>query len=217
MHLYFVRHGESEANVANEFSNQNHEKHPLTEKGKQQAQTLAETLCDVKFSAIYSSPMLRARQTAEILNAPHGLEIQFTRALTEHDAGDMEGRADQAAWDEYTKLFERWILGRELDARIPNGESFNDMRARFIPFLSDLTQKYAAMYTSPRTANLLLVGHAGIFHSMLPFVLANVGYAFAHKHILNNAALVRVEQREGALVCVTWDGVGLTPQGSIVE
>ncbi len=212
MQLYFVRHGESQANVANQFSNQNHEQHPLTDKGRAQVQVRAESLRAVKYSEIYSSPMLRARQTAEILNAAHGLEIQFTPALLEHDAGDFEGRADQEAWDEYSKLFETWILKRDLDARTPNGESFNDMRARFIPFFSDLAQKYA-----DTNANLLLVGHAGIFHTMLPLVLANVGYAFGAQHLLRNAGLVVAAQDNGALICVEWDGIKLSPTGTILE
>ena len=212
MRFYFVRHGESEANLTNTFSNQQHELHPLTEKGRAQAQARAEDLRAVKFSEIYSSPMLRARQTAEILNAAHGLEIQFTPALLEHDAGDFEGRADQEAWDEYSKLFETWILKRDLDARTPNGESFNDMRARFMPFFSDLSQKYA-----DTDADLLLVAHAGIFHAMLPLVLANVGYAFGSQHILSNAGLVLAEQRGGELICVEWDGIKLSPTGTIQD
>lgn len=205
MRLYFIRHGESEANLVNEFSNRNHEKHPLTEKGRQQAQALAEQLRDVKFSAIYASPMLRARQTAEILNGPHALEIQITPAICEHDAGDLEGRSDRAAWDEYNKLFETWIVTRNFEARMPNGESFNEMVARFRPFLADLAQKYAGT-----DANVLLVGHAGIFHAMLPAYLSNVDYAFGYKHILGNTALVLVEHNGGAPVCISWDGVELS-------
>lgn len=212
MRFYFVRHGESQANVTQEFSNDNHEKHPLTEKGRAQAQALAEKLRGETLTAIYSSPLLRARQTAEILNAPHKLDIQITRALSEHHAGEFEGRADPAAWDEYTALFETWLVKRDLDARIPGGESFNEMRARFIPFIGDLTQEFR-----DTDANLLLVAHAGIYHSMLPLLLANVGYAFGYKHILSNAALVLAEQRDEGLVCISWDGVQLTPAGSIVN
>jgi broad specificity phosphatase PhoE len=215
MRFYFVRHGESQANVTQEFSNDNHEKHPLTEKGRAQVRALAEQLRGETFTAIYSSPLLRARQTAEILCsavAPQGLEIQITPALSEHHAGSLEGRADQAAWDEYSALFETWLIQRDLDARIAGGESFNEMRARFIPFIGHLVQHY-----QDTDANLLLVAHAGIYHSMLPLILTNVGYAFGRAHILSNAALVLAEQRAEGLVCVSWDGVRLTPMGSIIH
>jgi probable phosphoglycerate mutase len=212
MRLYFVRHGESEANVSRQFSNKFYDRHPLTATGRAQAEKLAEMLRDVKFDAIYVSPLLRARQTAEIISAPHGLEVQVTPALCEHDAGDLEGRMDRDAWDAYGQLVERWIVKNELDARMPNGESFNEMRARFIPFIADLTQKYAAT-----DARILLVGHGAIFHSMLPLLLANVGYAFGATHMLSNTGVVIAEQVNGALVCHEWDGVRLSLTGSILE
>jgi len=212
MRLYFVRHGESEANVSRQFSHKDQESHPLTDKGIEQARALAEKLRDVPFAALYASPLLRARQTAEILNVPHGLPIQITDAIREHDAGDLEGRMDPEAWDGYTKLYETWLVTRDLDARMPNGESFNDMRARFVPFLGTLLQKY-----ENTDANLLLVGHAGIYYSMLPLVFANVGYEFAYKHILDNTGLVIAEQQQDGLICSEWNGVALAPNGAVVE
>src|SRR5689334_7412361 len=110
MRLYFVRHGESEANDANRFSTKSDDYHSLTPKGETQAHALAEILRPITFTEIYASPMLRARKTAEILNAPHGLEIQITPALREHDAGDLDGRSDAAAWQEYQTLFETWLV-----------------------------------------------------------------------------------------------------------
>ncbi|RIK26407.1 MAG: hypothetical protein DCC52_10270 [Chloroflexi bacterium] len=178
MRFYFVRHGESEANVTREFSNDNRVKHPLTANGRAQAQALAEQLRATEFAALYASPLLRARQTAEILNAPHGLEIQIAN----------------------------------LDARIDGGESFNELRARFMPFMQRLTEQY-----QDTDAQVLLVAHGGVFLLMLPLLLTNVGYAFARTHILRNAALVAAEQRAEGLVCVSWDGVQLTPMGSIVH
>lgn len=212
MRLYFVRHGESEANVSRQFSHKDQETHPLTPTGIEQAKALSQKLSNIRFTAIYSSPLLRARQTAEILNAPHGLPIQLTEAIREHDAGDLEGRMDPEAWDGYTKLFETWLVTRDLDARMPNGESFNDMRARFVPFLGDILQKY-----ENTDANLMFVGHAGIYYSMLPLVLANVGYEFAYKHILSNTGMVIAEQQAEGLICSEWNGVTLAPNGAVVE
>jgi len=212
MRLYFVRHGESQANVIKQFSNHDQTKHPLTAAGRAQARALAEKLRDVKFTAIYSSPLLRAQQTAQILNAARGLEIQTTPALVEHNAGELEGRADQEAWQAYSSLFETWLIQRDLDARIPGGESFNEMRARFMPFFTAVVNRFA-----DTEAHILFVAHAGIFHSMLPLLLTNVGYTFGYKHILSNAALVLAEQRAEGLVCLSWDGVDLTPTGSIAH
>ena len=66
MKLYFVRHGESVANLLREFSNSG-VKHPLTERGVEQARRLAQQLAGILFEGIYSSPVLRAQQTAQIV------------------------------------------------------------------------------------------------------------------------------------------------------
>lgn len=65
MIIYFVRHGESEGNSQNmhQFSHT-----PLSEKGRKQAEALAERLKDVNFDLIYSSSSARAKETAEIIN-----------------------------------------------------------------------------------------------------------------------------------------------------
>ena len=67
MRLYFIRHGESEANVLHEISNRG-AKHGLTEKGRAQVAALAQKLGAIPFVKLYSSPLLRAIQTAEILS-----------------------------------------------------------------------------------------------------------------------------------------------------
>lgn len=212
MRLYFVRHGESTANLRNEFSNRNQEQHPLTENGRAQVQAVAEKLKDVPFAAIYTSPYLRARQTAEILNAPHGAPFYLESALQEHDPGELDGRGDPAAWKQYSDLIQGWLTTGNGDARIPGGESFSDLQARFNPFLKRLLDRYG-----DTSANLLLVGHAGVFHLMLPGALSNVSYAFTTQHILDNAGLIVVAREDGALVCESWNGLALDAQGRVVE
>ena len=63
--LYFVRHGESEANAAHRFSGRSDS--PLTERGRAQARAAARRLSAYDVTAVVSSPLLRARQTAERL------------------------------------------------------------------------------------------------------------------------------------------------------
>src|SRR5262245_51081645 len=107
MHLYFVRHGESEANVLRVISNRQLP-HGLTEKGKQQASVLAESLKSVPIAALYSSPILRAIQTSEILAKTLAIPYETTDALREYDCGVLEGRADDDAWRQHDVIFERW-------------------------------------------------------------------------------------------------------------
>src|SRR5215510_3422657 len=94
MKIYFARHGESEANLLHEFSNRG-VKHGLTQKGRAQAAELAVELAAKPILRIYSSPLLRATQTAGILAEALGLEVEVTDALREYDCGVLEGRADE--------------------------------------------------------------------------------------------------------------------------
>ncbi|HEU4744820.1 MAG TPA: histidine phosphatase family protein [Anaerolineales bacterium] len=82
MRLCFVRHGESEANVLRVISNRE-SPFELTPPGRQQAGTLANQLRDIPVTTIFSSPILRARQTAEILARSFNQSYRVTDALRE--------------------------------------------------------------------------------------------------------------------------------------
>ena len=71
MRLYFVRHGESEANILRIISNRGY-RYGLTTRGQQQAVTLAQHLQHVPISGIFSSPLRRAVETADILSRALG-------------------------------------------------------------------------------------------------------------------------------------------------
>ena len=198
MLLDFIRHGESEANLLNEFSN-GLGKHPLTEKGRQQALELAQRLKGTPIAAGYTSPVLRAVQTAEILGAELGVECQVADALREFDVGILEGRSDEAAWQQFKQLFRAWMAGRDLEQRIEGGESFLDIQRRFVPFVESLLQQYTGS-----AAHLLLVGHGGTYRCMLPLILRNIDFAYALQHGLGNTAVVRAETVPGGLMCRQW-------------
>jgi len=86
MRLYFVRHGESTANLLREFSNSGF-KHPLTEKGVEQARAVARALSGLQVEQIYSSPVMRAVQTAQILAESLQAPLEVTEALREWNVG----------------------------------------------------------------------------------------------------------------------------------
>jgi len=121
MRLYFVRHGQSEANVQSVISNRDLP-HPLTELGRQQAMQLAQAMAAVPVTRIYSSPLLRARQTAEILSAALGAPIEITDALREFDCGIAEGRSDDEAWSLSRRVMDDWLGRGDPSSRIEGGE-----------------------------------------------------------------------------------------------
>ncbi|HVO41606.1 MAG TPA: histidine phosphatase family protein [Aggregatilineales bacterium] len=202
MKLYFVRHGESEANLLHEFSNRGL-KHPLTGKGRQQAHTLAAAFRGMPLARLFSSPILRAIQTAEILAEAVGVPYEITDALREYDCGIWEESSDPAGWKIYDQVVEAWQRG-EYEQRMEGGESFLDIQARFVPFIEGLVSDYGRSAT-----NLVLVGHGGTYRMMLPRVLTNVDPRFALDNHLGNTSAVVAELRPEGLCCLAWGEIAL--------
>jgi broad specificity phosphatase PhoE len=200
MKLYFVRHGQSEANVLNVISNRGLV-HPLTELGRQQAAQLAQSLAAVPIARIYASPLLRARQTAEIISAALQLPFEIAEALREPDCGSAEGRSDEAAWAEHRRTWTAWLDERRYDDRIEGGESFNDLRARFAPFMDRLLAEYGET-----SDELLLISHGALLYTMLSVMLTNAEAIFAEWRPIPNTGTIVVERQAAGWACVEWCG-----------
>lgn len=202
--IYFVRHGESEANILRVISNRG-SVHGLTERGRRQGEALASELRRVGVTRLYASPLLRAVQTGEILAKALDMECDFTDALREFDCGFAEGRSDPEAWELHRDVVEKWLLHGLIDARIEGGESLSEMQSRFVPFIDGLLEAQGEADSS------ILVGHGGLYQCMLPHVLVNVGYAAALS--FPNAAYVLAEARTEGLLCREWCGRPLSHSG----
>jgi broad specificity phosphatase PhoE len=198
MQLYFVRHGESEANVRQVFSNsQRYPAFGLTDVGRAQVEDLAGRLAGVPFAGFYCSPVLRARQSADIISARLGIEYVIASAIAEYDVGELEGKSDAASWQRYYAVRDAWFRDKDWTARIAGGESFEDIRARFVPFVE-------ALVASPPPGPILLLGHGGTFNCMLPIIVSNVTFDLVVEHGMDYTSVVIVEQRAHGLVCVQW-------------
>ncbi len=200
MRIYFTRHGESQANLLHEISNRGL-RHGLTRLGREQAAALADKLRAGSVSHIYSSPVLRALETSIILAQRLGLDYQVVDALREYDCGVIEGRSDEAAWQQWRELFETWTVHRHWEQRIEGGESFYDIRARFLPFIEGLVQQFG-----DTDQGLVCVSHGGVYWMMLPLVLRNIDLGWIDRHGLAYTTCITAECRRGELVCVEWNG-----------
>lgn len=197
MKLYFVRHGESEANILHVFSNTGL-KHPLTQAGRAQAEKLAETLGTEHFHTIYSSPVLRAVETSRILADKFGLPVIQTEALREFDVGELEGSSAPEDWQIFADLNRAWI-NQQWELKLPGGENFYEIRGRFVPFVDSLINDY-----QDSGENILLVSHGGIFVHMLPLVMDNLPAAFAAEHYLQPTEYAIGSYTAGARTCIYW-------------
>ena len=198
MKLYFVRHGESEANILRVISNRE-SPFGLTELGKQQALTLADRLKDILFKAIYSSPILRARETAEILSRSFHLRYQVTEALREYDCGILEDKSDGASWKLHTEIAEDWTLHHNHLRKPEGGESYLDIQDRFLPFIEALKRE-----SLNKDEYILLVAHGGLLQLMLPLILTNVDNSFVRTHGIGHTECVVAELGSDGFVCLQW-------------
>lgn len=198
MILHFIRHGESEANLLWEFSN-SADKHPLTEKGRRQAYDLAQSLKHLPISACYTSPILRAVQTAQIISNELGVPYQVADALREFDVGIFEGRSDKASWERFFTLVDSWIAGKDRDKGIDGGESFLDIQHRFVPFINNLIEQ-----DRDTEKQILIIGHGGTLRCMLPMILTNIDFSYVSWKRLPNTAIVSAQCTPEGLVCLQW-------------
>jgi probable phosphoglycerate mutase len=199
MKLVFSRHGESEANVQQVYWNLPG-RFPLTPKGRQQAEALAEALAGFEFAGIYCSPVLRALETAQIVGRRFGLTPQIADGLREYHVGILEGRTySQETHDLYEQARRQWVRHGNLNARIEGGESYNDIAARFVPMIAELEAHY-----QDTQAALLLISHGGTLGAMLPLLLCNVDLAYPIEHPMGYAHPIVAELRDGEWVCLRW-------------
>ena len=203
MEILFTRHGESEANIQQIISNRDLS-HKLTTVGLSQSLALAETLRKWNIERVITSPILRAKETGSIIAKELGVSLRVSPALSEFDCGMMEGRSDEDAWSAHEAVTRAWDEDQDYDGRIlPDGESFNDMKTRFLPFLMNIVEGQG------QQGDILLVSHGGMLHQMLPLALANVDRTFTKRHPLGNCELVVTQPQSTHLVCTEWAGIEL--------
>jgi broad specificity phosphatase PhoE len=174
------RHGETAYNAERRFQGQGPV--PLNERGLAQARELAELAAAEPLVALYASPILRARQTAEIVAERVGLEPRFDPRFAEHDVGDWQDRLfDDVARDE-PEAWAHWQAGGE-DWRFPGGESLAEQQERVVAGLVEVTQR--------GDLPALVVCHRGVIRSALCHTRSENLDAY-HEIAVPNGALVRL-------------------------
>jgi 2,3-bisphosphoglycerate-dependent phosphoglycerate mutase len=149
--VHYARHGENRANLTRELSHRVVD-YPLTERGVEQARELAGRIGSVR--QIYSSPLRRAVQTAEVVGAVIGRTVEIVEELRELNVGALDGRRDPAAWQAYHAVLSAW-RGGDHDVGFPDGENHHMLVER----LRGAFARIAAGTDGP----VLVVGHgAGI-------------------------------------------------------
>lgn len=170
---------------------QGHQDVPLSELGVRQAGAIARRLANVRLDAVYSSDLVRASRTAEIIAVSHGLPVQTTPLLRESSLGIIEGLTRAEIEERYSTS--EWIWN-PLTARPPGAETIEQVIDRARQFLDETLPKH------PGGSNVLIVGHGG---SVRGVIVAAVGFdagMYRAMHFSNaSLSLIETGERPGIL------------------
>ena len=156
--LILVRHAESVANRDRRALGRGDS--VLTGHGRQQARAVADLLRGEGFCRVVSSPLQRARRTAEAIAAPRGIVVQREEALIELDIGAMEGLPYSEARERFPEVIAGWWGDAGADVRMPDGESLSDVHARAWPFVEGL-------FRAPAPGPIVVVTHNWVIRAIL--------------------------------------------------
>lgn len=158
---------------------------PLNEKGEAQAKELGETLKHITFDLAFSSDLMRAKKTAEIIALEHKLEVKATKLLRERKFGQFEGKTHDVLKD-YDELIEKMSNEERFTNKFDgNVESDEEISSRMLTFIRETA------ITHP--GKTVLVGtHGGIMRALL-LKLGNLRYEDYHHSAVGNGAYVTLQ------------------------
>lgn len=185
--LLLVRHGETDWNRDARW--QGHSDTPLNDAGRVQARRLAAELGEV--DVVYSSDLERARETAEILAEPLGLQVRLDRRLRERGFGAWEGKTAAEIETEFADDHARWLAGEAPGAA--DAEPFDAFGARVEEFVTDVLAEHPG-------ETVLVVGHGGTIR-VIHALAQGLDYVRDHRQIpgVANCTVARYAARDGKL------------------
>lgn len=149
--IYLIRHGQTDWNL--EKKTQGHTDISLNENGKEQAKLVSRIISNYKIDKIYSSDLLRAKETAEIINENFGLNIILDNRLREINYGDLEGvprpTLSQDVWDVFNNNPEKL-----------NAEPIINVFNRIKNFFDELDYD----------KNIIIVTHGGALRTIMYYI-----------------------------------------------
>jgi probable phosphoglycerate mutase len=150
-HVVIIRHGQSRGNAEGRFGG--HTDTPLSARGLRQAEATAKALATEKFSAIYSSDLPRAIQTASVLARVANVPLEPTDALRERSVGVMEGLTFEEAAERHPEQYQA-LLRRDFEHVILGGESYRQTLDRASRQLDEAIAKH-------KGGRIALIAHTG--------------------------------------------------------
>ena len=134
MKVYFIRHGQTAHNTTGYITG--HLDISVTDEGILEVEEALEKV-PADFSVMYSSDLIRCRQTADILNKKLKLPIIYDVRLRERNFGSLQGKK----WEEFDPDFRDKDFNQTYDYRAYGGESVDEFKSRLLAFIDDMRNK----------------------------------------------------------------------------
>jgi broad specificity phosphatase PhoE len=186
--LYLVRHGENPANVNREFSYKIVD-YSLNERGVRQAEQTAAYFSHgggVRVDAIFSSPLKRALETAEIIGAQTGHAVSVIEEFREINCGDFDGAAPtDALWAEHDEILAAWRNG-DHHVRFPGGEDY-------LTLLERVRVGLAQAVAGRDGQHIVIVAHGGIVTASLKDVCRDLDHSIIQASPNRNCAITEID------------------------
>ena len=160
--IIFLRHGQAKNNVEKVLAGRT-DGVSLTDKGIEQAQSIAKFLKPMKISAIYSSPIERASKTAEIVAKHNKIDFTTDERLTELDMGKFTGQRYDKIFEKHGNVFLKFYEG-QLEIAHNGVETFVEVKKRVLSMVDHLLKDH-------HDENVVLVTHMDPIKSMLAIVM----------------------------------------------
>jgi broad specificity phosphatase PhoE len=190
--LIFVRHAEAVGNKIRRFHGWTDS--PITEKGHLQAQRAAERLKDMPIDVIYSSSLLRTRQTVGYIAAAKGMDVITSEDLREINGGDWE----DLTWAELEQRWPEEYNTWENDPhkhRMPNGESMADFQQRLINEIIHIIRQHEGK-------NICIVTHGTAIRAMICYFRACTLEEMINVAWCENTAVTIIDYEDGVFKTV---------------
>ena len=157
MNLIMVRHGEIPSNIKKVYAGKSPE--PLTERGVRQAKEVSENLKKYEVDALYSSPMQRALQTAQIIGEGIGMDLRINDAFREIEMGPWEGLSEIDVAQKYPQEWNTWNI-RPAELRLPNRETLDELLKRVLTGIQRINR-------NEERRNIIIVTHVAVIRILL--------------------------------------------------
>lgn len=180
MKLYIIRHGQTDWNIAKKI--QGRQDIPLNERGHFQAQCLGKAMENRPITAVFSSPQIRAMETAIAVASPAGVPVIPVRDLMEINYGVWEGKTEEELLRDDRALYEAW-WSHPAETAPPEGESINQVNERCRQAWKEIKPQL--------TGDAAIVAHGGLLAHFMEQLLGNGSVAVST--VAHNASITTIE------------------------